>query len=1594
MRTHLQQAVRGMLPLLCASVFLGIIGGCPALGQPAKAAQKRAIPNYDARALVAQQELASGQQRQAGVTLLERRRANVEAFLASPEGARTGARVVLNRHGLPAVFLRDGGSLSAPSTQEPEEIAKSFLRSHAAVFPLAPSEVDRLILTAKDAATDATYLVFTQTLDGVPVFEGQIKFTLNRAGEVIQAGCGGVMPELSLSTRPKLSPEEAVKAASASGGAEGTLRRAPELVIFPLDASTARLAWRLFLEIGGGGLSEVLIDAEDGALLYRHSRVVTAGNGMVWKKSPLAGARESVVFPDAWLAPGAVVTTGNNVDAYVDANGDDTPDALNTTEMQNGRAYSASQSFVFAFGDGTTGANPRTYPAAATTNLFYLVNTAHDFYYGLGFTETAGNYQTNNFGRGGLGNDAVLGEAQYRSSASSDYDNASMEIVPDGTAPHMEVGIITRGTTTKYDDGDFDYDGQVIFHEYAHGVSQHLVGGPNQTSCLDGIQSGGMGEGWSDYFGISFYNDPVMGAYATQNAVKGIRRQSYEGYTFTYEDVGNTGYEVHDDGEIWTAALWDLRKSLGQAVTDKLVIDGLKSTRCNPSMADARDAILAADQATNAGANRAKIWAAFAKHGLGYSATGFDGDVLTGTVYNSATDQPPDLQGGVGNPAITSRPPSEVGLGYVFHYVVTATNPNGGTLNFALNEGPTGMTINPTTGAIDWTAGFVGYRVKVTVTDGKGGKVVHGFFLAVFTHLASGAPVVLSEAKGSAGLAYIDVTADTPVLQVKLRGGTGDADLEVLGPDGTYESSDRSGTSTETLSIPNPKPGKWLIEVNGWAAYSGVALTATLVTPTPLPVNATVTGLGDVVSSENFYRITVPSGTPMFTVSTSGGTGDVDLYLRKGKPAVCQKIFYFFISGGTIYFGYINVETCYYDKSSGLSGNGDTITVTSPAADDWYLDLSGYGAYSGVTLISGTLSVTTPSPLPQASIGAVYSQNLAATGGAPPYTWSIATGALPAGLTLLSAGAITGTPTAGGVSTFTVQVTDSASAIGSKTFSLTVPPPPPSITTSSPLPSGFTGGAYSQTLAATGGTTPYSWSVSSGALPAGLTLSSSSGAISGTPTAAGTSTFTVKVTDSASATATKDLSLTVISVGTLTRAGTLAHIAAGGDWLTTISLINTSSAAVGARLVFHADNGSGVSLPLSVTQGGSTQTVTASTLDRLIDPHTTLVIDAGSPTAPLATGWADVLSSGAVSGFAIFRTKCPTCTASEGTVPLQGSFQSSLYVPYDNTANFVTGSALANLSTTQAAVTATIWDENGTQLGAPTITIAGSGHTALIMPTALPLTAGRRGIVRFQNLAGGSLDGLGLRFSPFGTFTSVPTLFPTVVLPRALTRGGTLSHIAAGGDWLTTISLINTSSAAVTVRLLFYGDNGSALSLPLSVTQAGATQTVTASTLDRVINPNTTLIVDAGSQSSPLVTGWADVLSTGAVSGFAIFRTKCPTCTASEGTVPLRTSFQSSLIVPFDNKASFITGAALANLSTTQTNATATIWDENGAQLTGPAVTVPASGHTSFAVSTTLPNTAGKRGYVQFQNPSGGSLDGLGLRFSPFGTFTSVPTIF
>jgi hypothetical protein len=191
----------------------------------------------------------------------------------------------------------------------------------------------------------------------------------------------------------------------------------------------------------------------------------------------------------------------------------------------------------------------------------------------------------------------------------------------------------------------------------------------------------------------------------------------------------------------------------------------------------------------------------------------------------------------------------------------------------------------------------------------------------------------------------------------------------------------------------------------------------------------------------------------------------------------------------------------------------------------------------------GPLTITTTT-LPNAAVGAAYGQQVVASGGSGGNTFSVSSGTLPDGLTLDPAtGIISGTPTGTGTSSFTVTVTDDASPTpdtASVDLALTTDPAPALTIPATVLPDAVQGVGYSQIMTAAGGTPPYSWSVSSGTLPDGLTLDPNAGIISGTPTGMGTSSLTMQVSDSASPTsqtATQALTLTVnptsqLSVGT------------------------------------------------------------------------------------------------------------------------------------------------------------------------------------------------------------------------------------------------------------------------------------------------------------------------------------------------------------------------------------------------------------------------------------------------------------------------------
>jgi hypothetical protein len=206
----------------------------------------------------------------------------------------------------------------------------------------------------------------------------------------------------------------------------------------------------------------------------------------------------------------------------------------------------------------------------------------------------------------------------------------------------------------------------------------------------------------------------------------------------------------------------------------------------------------------------------------------------------------------------------------------------------------------------------------------------------------------------------------------------------------------------------------------------------------------------------------------------------------------------------------------------GTPVSSGTFTFTVQVRD---INLVSASQQFNLTVVAG-LAITTSAQLPEGVVNSPYSQTLTASGGTIPYLWALAQGSLPSGLSLLTGGVIAGTPKASGNSTFSIQVTDNVGATVIKQFSLTIAAG--LAITSAVLPQGTLGQAYGPfTLAAVGGSQPYTWSVSAGSMATGLSLSSS-GVINGTPTKAGAFNFTVQVKDSNGSAATLAFTISVV----------------------------------------------------------------------------------------------------------------------------------------------------------------------------------------------------------------------------------------------------------------------------------------------------------------------------------------------------------------------------------------------------------------------------------------------------------------------------------
>lgn len=547
-----------------------------------------------------------------------------------------------------------GQPLTGPSKQAPAAIAQGWLQDHHAVFGLTAGEAG-LFRVARDhaLASGAHQVVLQQQVKGLDVDGGAITAGVDADGRLVMIG--GRAGTLETRGAVALTAGQAIAAAARDTGvAEASppprsATRRPgahawdnpyakdlaqpsdvtaELVWHITDDRSLRLAWRTEVEASGHNWHESLVDASTGEILaqedlYSHH---AAGTVSTQQHPGVPGySRTQVAFTGIdgeWVD--TTLTSGNNVNAYRDRDDNDSNDEFQPNEGDAHFDYAWPNQWA-ADADPTSESALDDDDDAGTTQVFWYVNDMHDWLYDLGFDEASGNFQVDNFGRGGSDSDPVLAEnqdgwdfgCQDNAMPPNDircFNNANFGTNGDGSTARMQMYM----WTTPYRDGSFD--GDVVAHEYGHGVSNRLV-----PMTLSGAtnQAGSLGEGWSDAISFLRWGDATVGEYVTGDNTGGVRNFNYDVHPWTYGDYSTSVTTPHRNGEIWGATMYDLRVMLGlNDDTRRLVLDGMRFTPNGPSptFLDARDGILAADLLTNLGTNLCALWTVFAGRGMGTGA--------------------------------------------------------------------------------------------------------------------------------------------------------------------------------------------------------------------------------------------------------------------------------------------------------------------------------------------------------------------------------------------------------------------------------------------------------------------------------------------------------------------------------------------------------------------------------------------------------------------------------------------------------------------------------------------------------------------------------------------------------------------------------------------------------------------------------------------------------------------------------------------------------------------------------------------------------------------------------------------------------------
>ena len=490
----------------------------------------------------------------------------------------------------------------------------------------------------------------------------------------------------------------------------------------------------------------------------------------------------------------------------------------------------------------------------------------------------------------------------------------------------------------------------------------------------------------------------------------------------------------------------------------------------------------------------------------------------------------------------------------------------------------------------------------------------------------------------------------------------------------------------------------------------------------------------------------------------------------------------------------------------------------------------------------------------------------------------------------------------------------------------------------------------------------YSLSFQAQGLPPGASLNSATGAFNWPSAVAGSYQVVVSAVENTGSPLSDSELVTInVSAAPVANTQTISHFPDGGGWKSILILTNNDTVAAAYAVTWRTDTG--VVWTPTLVSGAASGTIPVGG---------STIIETADAAAVVTEGWAAVTSPQSLGGTAVFRYEP---WGQEAAVPLLPSGGTRLEIPFQTgsalSPGIALGIALANASPTQPAhITETIRDQAGNVLSSRSLTLGPLSHTAFnpTLPGGVGVVGG---VVEYDSDT--AIYGLGIRSAPEGAglaFTSVDAVLPQAAAVR------TVSHVADGGGWRTTMLLVNTDSVPATYTVTLWSDSGVPYAPPLA-----------AGSLSGTIPVGGTAIMETADAAAVVTEGWAEVTSGQSVGGTAIFRYDP---WLQEASVPLQAGGGVGLTIPYQLGGGLSLGVALANPSATQTaNITETVRDGGGNVVSSRALTLGPLSHVAF--NPALPGGSAGGGVVEYDSNVG--IYGLGIRSAPEGSglaFTSV----